>query len=85
MFGGTVNAGFGAATVMSVREFQDDGATTDPEKAGDALFGPIVRANLSWGWMYIDVTATYGIRNFGRLIQLSSQDVVCFSLGAALW
>ena len=81
MWGGDMNSGFGGALAYSLRSFKDEGSTTE-NNASDIVIGPCLRMNLSYGFVFFNMAATFGLRDFGtHLTGLSFQDIEFFSMG----
>jgi hypothetical protein len=81
MWGGDVNSGFGGSVAYTTRAFQDEGSTLE-QKDSDFLLGPAIRMNLSYGFFYINMSATFGIRNvLTHAMSLTFQDVESLSVG----
>ena len=84
LLGGDVVAGGGLGLMYAKRAFKD----LDSSEAGkdDFAIGPAFRVNWTiFNFMYINIDATYGIRNFGSHLFLNFQDVISTSLGIRLW
>ena len=81
MWGGDMTSGFGGSIAYTSRGFQDKGSTNE-KKDSDFLIGPAFRMNLSYNFFYINMSATFGIRNLAaHLGSLTFQDVESLSVG----
>lgn len=81
MWGGAMNAGFGGAIGYSARSFKDEGSVIE-DKATDFLVGPAIRMNWSYGFFYLNLAVTFGLRDLSKHITgLTFQDVESMSLG----
>lgn len=81
LWGGTINSGFGAGGAYSVRSFKDEGSSVE-EKTSDYILGPAIRMNWSYGFLYLNLSCTFGIRDLWQhLTGLTFQDVETISLG----
>lgn len=81
MWGGDVDAGFGAGAGYSVRGFQDEGSTTETT-ASDVLLGPAIRLNWSFKVVYLNFSTLYGLRQWDKhLLGLNFQDVESLTVG----
>jgi hypothetical protein len=81
LWGGNISSGFGGGAAYSVRSFQDEGSTTE-SKASDYVLGPALRMNWSYGFVFINMTATFGIRDLWQhLAGLTFQDIETISIG----
>lgn len=82
MWSGEMISGFGGAVAYSVRSFKDEGATATERTVSDIVVGPSLRMTWGFGFFYINMTATYGLRNLtNHLSGLTFQDVESLSLG----
>jgi hypothetical protein len=82
--GGDMISGFGASAGYSVRSFQDVGAASE-QKVSDYLLGPALRMSWSYGMVYFNFSATFGVRDLLRhLTSLTFQDVETLSVGIRL-
>lgn len=82
LLGGNVNSGFGAAAGYSARSFKDDGSSSTATTASDIILGPSVRMNLAFGFIYLNMAATYGLKNLStHLSGLTFQDITSVSIG----
>jgi hypothetical protein len=82
LLGGNVNSGFGAAAGYSVRSFKDDGSSSTATTASDIILGPSARMNLAFGFVYLNMAATYGLKNLDtHLSGLTFQDITSVSIG----
>lgn len=80
-WGSDVSSGFGGALAYSARSFQDENATSE-DTTSDILLGPAMRVNLSYGVVFIDMSITFGLRNFmTHLSSLTFQDVEFLAMG----
>lgn len=79
--GGDIQSGVGASIAYSLRGFQDQNSTTET-KATDYLGGPALRMNLSYGFIYINMSIVFGLRSLTQhLIGLTYQDISSLSFG----
>ena len=84
LLGGDVVGGAGVGFMYSRRNFKD----TDSHaiNSDDYVFGPAIRVN--WTFlkvMYVNVDATYGVRDIGTHIFMNFQDVISTSIGVRIW
>jgi hypothetical protein len=82
---GTFSTGFGLGAMYSKRGFKDTGDSSE-ETANDYVLGPAFRVN--WTFLkhgYINVDATYGLRDLFSHLTLNFQDVISTSIGVRLW
>ena len=85
IMGGVIQAGLGAGLLYSKSAFKDSDDTSESSNS-DFLLGPAFRVNWSFlGGFYLNVDATYGLRNFASHLQLNFQDSVSTSIGVRLW
>jgi hypothetical protein len=81
MWGGDVNAGFGAGAGYSIRGFQDEGSTTEVTKS-DFLLGPALRLNWSLGFFYLNLSTVFGLRDLQtHIVGLTFQNVESLTIG----
>jgi hypothetical protein len=81
---GNFSTGFGLGAMYSKRGFKDT-IDTSEETSNDYVLGPAFRVNwtfLKYG--YINVDATYGLRDLFSLLTLNFQDVISTSIGVRL-
>lgn len=84
-FGGPVQAGLGVGMLYSKSAFKDSDDTKESSNS-DFLIGPAFRVN--WSFLrgfFVNIDATYGLRNFSSHLQLNFQDSVSTSIGVRLW
>lgn len=80
LLGTEVTFGVGAGAMYAEREFQDLGVPG--ERKSDFVLGPAFRVN--WTFlkiMFLNVDATYGLRNIYSHLFLNFQDVISVSVG----
>ncbi len=82
MWSGEMTSGFGGALSYSIRSFKDEGTTATERTVSDVVVGPSLRMNLAFGFFYINMSATFGLRNLENHIgSLTFQDVESLSIG----
>ncbi|MGB0454122.1 MAG: hypothetical protein ACPGJV_10455 [Bacteriovoracaceae bacterium] len=82
---GPVVFGLGLGIIHQERGFKDVDATQTDSKS-DIVIGPAVRVN--WTFfkvMYLNVDATYGLRDVWSHLTLNFQDVISASVGVRIW
>lgn len=85
LFAGDVQFGFGLGTMFAERGFQDLG-DTNTETHSDYLLGPSFRVNWSYfDSIFMNIDATYGLRDIGNHIGMNFQEIISFSVGARLF
>ena len=81
IFGGKLVAGAGVGSMYSKAAFQDLGQTQHSTQE-EYVLGPAFRINCSFTPnIYLNVDATYGLRNLGTHLLLNFQDVISTSIG----
>lgn len=79
--GGDMDAGFGGSIGYSSRGFQDESSTTS-ETVSDVLAGPAIYMSWSYGFLFFNFSAVFGLRDLGKHISgLTAQDVESIALG----
>jgi len=82
LWSGEMNSGFGGAVGYSVRSFKDEGATATEKTVSDFIVGPSLRMNLVFGFFYVNMAITFGLKKLENHISgLTFQDVESLSLG----
>ncbi|MBK9295239.1 MAG: hypothetical protein IPM57_12510 [Oligoflexia bacterium] len=80
-----VQSGFGLGTFFSKREFKNLSSGSAAEQKTDFGVGPALRMNLSFFKnFYLNMEATYGLRELGAHFTFNFQDMVSASLGFRL-
>ena len=82
---GPVVFGLGLGMIHQERGFKDVDATQTDSKS-DVVIGPALRVN--WTFfkvMYLNVDATYGLRDVWSHLTLNFQDVISASVGVRIW
>ncbi len=84
LMGGLVQGGFGLGLLYSKSGFKDSDDSSESTNT-DFLIGPAFRLNWSFfNNLYLNIDATYGIRNISSHIQMNFQDSVSTSIGFRL-
>lgn len=80
-WGGDIQSSFGVSGAYLLRSFTDEGSTTE-EKSTDYILGPAIRMSWSYGFLFLNMTATFGIRDLWQhLSGLTFQDIETLSIG----
>ena len=84
-FGGQITTGIGLGSMYSKRGFKDTNDTSE-QTSNDYVFGPAFRLNWTIAnSFYVNVDATYGLRDIFSHLTLNFQDVISTSIGVRLW
>jgi hypothetical protein len=84
LVGGAVSFGGGLGGFYAERGFQDSSQTENYKKK-DYVLGPSIRVNWTIvGGFFLNVDATYGLRDLDSHLALNFQDIICTSLGFRL-
>ncbi|HPI39215.1 MAG TPA: hypothetical protein PLJ21_00320, partial [Pseudobdellovibrionaceae bacterium] len=81
LWGGNITSGFGGSAAYVSRSFKDEGSLVE-ENSSDFIIGPALRMNWSYGFVFISMTATFGLRDLWQHISgLTFQDIESLSIG----